>query len=127
MEGIAAQLPAEADDRVHLTRLDLAQWLVSKDNPLTARTVMNRLWAQLLGTGISKVLSDLGAQGEPPVNGPLLDWLACEFMDSGWDYQQLVKLIVSSATYKQVSTATKELVAANPYNRECARQSPFRR
>jgi hypothetical protein len=124
--SLPGYLPKPTIEGRDLTRLDLAQWLVSKDNPLTARTVMNRLWAQLFGTGISKVLSDLGAQGEPPVNGPLLDWLACEFMDSGWDYQHMVKLIVTSATYKQVSTATKELVAADPYNRECARQSPFR-
>lgn len=107
-------------------RLDLAQWLVAKDNPLTARTVMNRLWAQFFGTGISKVLSDLGAQGEPPVNGPLLDWLACEFMDSGWDFQHMVRVIVTSRTYRQTSAASKELMAADPYNRECARQSPFR-
>jgi hypothetical protein len=109
-----------------LTRLDLAQWLVSKDNPLTARTVMNRLWKQFFGTGLSKVLDDLGAQGEPPVNPALLDWLACEFMDSGWDFQHMVRVIVSSDTYKQVSTSTKELTAADPYNRECARQSAFR-
>jgi cytochrome c553 len=108
------------------TRLDLAQWLVSKENPLTARTVMNRLSAQLFGTGLSKVLSDLGAQGEPPPNQPLLDWLACEFMDSGWDFRHMVRTVVTSATYKQVSTATPELLAADPYNRELARQSPFR-
>lgn len=107
-------------------RLDLAQWLVSRDNPLTARTVMNRLWKQLFGTGLSKVLDDLGAQGEPPVNAPLLDWLACEFMDSGWDFKHMVRTIVSSATYKQVSTASPELMAADPYNREHARQSAFR-
>ena len=108
------------------TRLDLAQWLVSKENPLTARTVMNRLTAQLFGTGLSKVLSDLGAQGEPPPNQALLDWLACEFMDSGWDMKRMVRTIVNSATYKQVSAATPELNAADPYNRELARQSPFR-
>jgi hypothetical protein len=108
------------------TRLDLAQWLVSRENPLTARTVMNRLAAQLFGTGLSKVLSDLGAQGEPPPNQALLDWLACEFMDSGWDFRHMVRTIVTSATYKQVSTPTPELMAADPYNRELARQSPFR-
>lgn len=124
--SLPGYLPKPTIEGRDLTRLDLAQWLVSKDNPLTARTVMNRLWAQCFGTGISKVLSDLGAQGEPPVNGPLLDWLACEFMDSGWDFQHMVKTVVTSHTYKQVSTATKELIAADPYNRECARQSPFR-
>ena len=107
-------------------RLDLGQWLVSRDNPLTARTVMNRMWKHFFGTGLSKVLDDLGAQGEPPVNPELLDWLACEFMDSGWDYRHMVRSIVMSGTYRQTSVATPELVAADPYNRECARQSPFR-
>ena len=115
----------ERPDR-ELTRLDLAEWLVSKGNPLTARTVMNRLSAQFFGTGLSKVLSDLGAQGELPPNQPLLDWLACEFMDSGWDVKHMVRTIVTSATYQQVSTATHGLMAADPYNRELARQSPFR-
>jgi len=119
-------LPQPKIEGRELTRLDLAQWLVSKDNPLTARTVMNRLCAQLFGTGLSKVLSDLGAQGERPPNLALLDWLACEFMDSGWDVKHMVRTIVTSATYKQVSIATPELMASDPYNRELARQSPFR-
>ncbi|MCC6232880.1 MAG: PSD1 domain-containing protein [Verrucomicrobiales bacterium] len=108
------------------TRLDLARWLVSRDNPLTARTVMNRLWKQFFGTGLSKVLDDLGAQGEPPVNPALLDWLASEFVDSGWDFQHMVRTIVTSATYRQVSTASPDQIAADPYNRELARQSTFR-
>jgi hypothetical protein len=109
-----------------LTRLDLARWLVARDNPLTARTVMNRLWKQFFGTGLSKVLDDLGAQGEPPANAALLDWLACEFMDSGWDVKHMVRTIVTSATYRQSSTATHELQAADPYNRQLARQSAYR-
>ena len=108
------------------TRLDLAQWLVSKENPLTARTVMNRMWKQFFGTGLSKSLDDLGAQGEPPVNPALLDWLACEFMDHNWDVKQMVRTIVTSATYRQSSVARKDLLAADPYNRELARQSTFR-
>src|SRR4051794_193249 len=119
-------LPQPKVDGRELTRLDLAQWLVSRDNPLTARTVMNRMWKQFFGMGLSKVLDDLGAQGEPPVNPALLDWLACEFMDSGWDVKHMVRAIVMSQTYRQVSTASKELVAADPYNRELARQSRFR-
>ncbi len=107
-------------------RLDLARWLVSRDNPLTARTVMNRLWKQFFGTGLSKVLDDLGAQGEPPVHPALLDWLATEFMDSGWDFKHMVRTVVTSATYRQVSTASPDLLAADPYNRELARQSTFR-
>ena len=109
-----------------LTRLDLARWLVSRDNPLTARTVMNRLWKQFFGAGLSKQLDDLGAQGEPPSNPALLDWLACEFMDSGWDVKHMVRTIVTSKTYRQTSVATPELLAADPLNRELARQSAYR-
>lgn len=119
-------LPQPETDGRKLTRLDLAQWLVSRENPLTARTVMNRLWKQFFGIGLSKVLDDLGAQGEPPVNGPLLDWLACEFMDSGWDFKHMVRTIVMSQAYQQSSIASAELLAADPQNRECARQSAFR-
>jgi hypothetical protein len=124
--SLPGYLPKPKVEGRDLTRLDLAQWLVSKDNPLTARNVMNRLWKQFFGTGLSKVLDDLGAQGEPPVNPALLDWLACEFMDSGWDLQHMIRLIVTSHAYRQVSTSTRELTAADPYNRECARQSAFR-
>ncbi len=124
--ALPGYLPKPKIEGRDLTRLDLAQWLVSKDNPLTARTVMNRLWKQFFGTGLSKVLDDLGAQGEPPVNPALLDWLACEFMDSGWDMQHMIRILANSATYQQASTSTKDLTAADPYNRECARQSPFR-
>ncbi|MFM9081082.1 MAG: PSD1 and planctomycete cytochrome C domain-containing protein [Opitutaceae bacterium] len=108
------------------TRLDLARWLVSRENPLTARTVVNRLWKQFFGTGLSRVADDLGAQGEPPPNPALLDWLACEFMDSGWDVRHIVRTIVLSATYRQTSEATPEQLARDPYNREHARQSRFR-
>jgi hypothetical protein len=109
-----------------LTRLDLARWLVSPEHPLVARTVVNRWWKQFFGTGLSKVLDDLGAQGELPPNQPLLDWLACEFRDSGWDVKHLVRVIVTSHAYRQVSTASPEQLAADPDNREIARQSPFR-
>ena len=108
------------------TRLDLARWLVSRENPLTARAFVNRLWKQLFGTALSRVPSDLGAQGEVPLNGPLLDWLACEFMDSGWDVKHLVRTIVTSATYRQTSVASPAQLAADPDNREFARQGRFR-
>lgn len=124
--GLPHYLPQPTIEGREVTRLDLAEWLVSRDNPLTARTVMNRLWKQLFGTGISKVLDDLGAQGEPPVNPELLDWLACEFMDSGWDMKHMVRRIVNSHTYQQVSTDTPESRVADPYNRLAGRQSPFR-
>jgi hypothetical protein len=119
-------LPQPRIEGRELTRLDLARWLVARDNPLTARTTMNRLWKQFFGTGLSKVLDDLGAQGEPPANPALLDWLACEFMDSGWDMKHMVRTIVTSATYRQRSTATPELRAADPDNRQLARQSAVR-
>ncbi|MBI3878715.1 MAG: PSD1 domain-containing protein [Verrucomicrobia bacterium] len=108
------------------TRLDLAEWIVWRENPLTARVFVNRVWKQFFGTGLSKMLDDLGAQGEPPANPALLDWLAADFRDSGWDVKRLVRTIVNSQTYRQVSTATKELAARDPYNRELARQSRWR-
>jgi hypothetical protein len=117
--------PSGTKDR-ELTRLDLAQWLVTRDNPLTARTVMNRLWKQYFGLGLSRVLDDLGAQGEPPVNAELLDWLACEFMDSGWDVKHMVRVIVTSHTYKQSSIPTAQGLESDPENRWLARQSAFR-
>ncbi|MDB6155407.1 MAG: Protein of unknown function (DUF1553)/Protein of unknown function (DUF1549)/Planctomycete [Chthoniobacteraceae bacterium] len=114
----------EADKK--LTRLDLAQWIVSKENPLTARVFVNRLWKQFFGIGLSKVLDDLGSQGESPVQAELLDWLASEFMESGWNVKHMVRLVVTSQTYQQVSTASKELQKRDPYNRELARQSRWR-
>ncbi|MFM8891723.1 MAG: DUF1553 domain-containing protein, partial [Planctomycetia bacterium] len=119
-------LPAPTIEGRDADRLDLARWLVSKDNPLTARVVMNRLWKQCFGVGLSRVLDDLGAQGEPPVNPELLDWLACEFIDSGWDMKRMVRVIVGSATYRQSSVASAERLVADPANRELARQSAWR-
>jgi hypothetical protein len=109
-----------------LTRLDLAEWLVAKRNPLTARVFVNRLWKQFFGAGLSKVLDDLGNQGEPPANPALLDYLATDFMDSGWNMKHLVRLIVTSKTYRQSSVATKAQLAQDPYNRELARQGRWR-
>jgi len=119
-------LPRPESSGRDLNRLDLARWLVSRDNPLTARTVMNRLWKQFFGAGLSKQLDDLGAQGDPPTNPALLDWLACEFMDGGWDFKHMVRTIVTSKTYKQTSVAAAELLAADPLNRELARQNAYR-
>jgi hypothetical protein len=119
-------LPAPTIEGRDPNRLDLARWLVSRENPLTARVVMNRLWKQFFGMGLSRVLDDLGAQGDPPANPELLDWLACEFVDSAWDVKHMVRTIVSSATYRQASTASPEALAADPANRELARQSAWR-
>ncbi|WOO39384.1 PSD1 and planctomycete cytochrome C domain-containing protein [Rubellicoccus peritrichatus] len=109
-----------------LTRLDLAQWIVSRENPLTARAYVNRLWAQYFGTALSSAPEDLGLQGEYPVYPELLEWLAAEFMESGWDVKRLVKQIVMSRTYRQSSEANPELMELDPYNRLLARQTPRR-
>ncbi len=124
--ALPAYLAHDAKAERDLTRLDLAKWLVSREHPLTARVFVNRLWKQFFGMGLSKVIDDLGAQGELPPNQELLDWLACEFMDSGWDVKHLVRLMVTSATYKESSNASHEMLARDPYNRELARQSRFR-
>ena len=107
------------------TRLDLANWLVGKDNPLTARVVVNRQWRLFFGTGLSRVLDDLGSQGELPANLELIDWLAAEFR-SDWDLKRLNRLIVTSHTYRQSSVPSPEALAQDPDNRLLARQSRFR-
>ena len=109
-----------------LTRMDLAKWLVSRENPLPARVFMNRLWKQFFGIGLSKTLEDLGTQGEIPVNQPLLDWLAVEFQDRGWDVKAMIRLLVTSEAYRQSSIGAKDVVARDPFNREIARQSRWR-
>jgi hypothetical protein len=107
------------------TRMDLANWLVSKDNPLTARVYVNRVWREFFGIGLSKVLDDLGSQGEWPTHPELLDWLAGEFREH-WDMKHIVRLIVTSKTYKQSSMTTPEMEEKDPDNRLLARQSRFR-
>ena len=118
-----AAIPSEGR---RLNRLDLANWLVDRDNPLTARVFVNRLWRLFFGTGLSKVLDDLGSQGEPPANPELLDWLAVEFMDSGWDVKHVVRTMVLSQTYRRSSEASPELAAADPHNRLHGRQTASR-
>jgi Protein of unknown function (DUF1553)/Protein of unknown function (DUF1549)/Planctomycete cytochrome C len=117
--------PAEAGKR-RLSRLDLARWLVSPDNPLTARAVMNRLWKELFGQGISARLDDLGGMGEWPTHPELLDWLAVEFRESGWDVKHMVRLMVLSNTYRQSSNLRTELREMDPQNRLLAAQNPRR-
>jgi hypothetical protein len=107
-------------------RLDLAQWLVAPDQPLTARVVANRLWQRYYGVGLSKTLIDIGSQGEWPPNQELLDWLAVEFMESGWDLKHLVRLMVTTNAYRQSSLPRPEVDGVDPENRLVARQSRFR-
>jgi hypothetical protein len=118
--------PQTNGSQQRLTRLDLARWIASRENPLTARVFANRLWKLFFGTGLSKTLDDFGIQGEAPIHGALLDWLACEFVESGWNVKHLITLIVTSHTYRQGSNAPKELQQRDPDNRELARQSRFR-
>jgi hypothetical protein len=107
------------------TRLDLANWVVSPQNPLTARAYVNRLWREFFGTGLSKVLEDLGSQGEWPVNPELLDWMAAEFMQD-WDMRHIIRTIVTSHTYRQSSMSTAQIDERDPDNRLLARQNRYR-
>jgi hypothetical protein len=107
-------------------RLALARWLVDRDNPLTARVAVNRIWSQLFGQGLVETEEDFGTQGKPPSHPELLDWLAVSFMDHGWDTKWLVRLIVTSATYRESSRLTPEGLAKDPGNKLFARAPRFR-
>ncbi|MGH9671838.1 MAG: DUF1553 domain-containing protein, partial [Bryobacteraceae bacterium] len=107
-------------------RLGLAQWLVDPANPLTARVGVNRFWQMYFGIGLVKTAEDFGSQGEPPSHPELLDWLATEFMRTGWDVRAMQRLIVSSATYRQASRVTPGLRDRDPENRLVARGPRFR-
>jgi hypothetical protein len=115
-----------ATNAARATRLDLATWIVARNNPLTARVFVNRLWKLYFGTGLTKTLDDFGTRGETPSHPELLDWLASEFMDSGWDVKHMVKLMVMSHTYRQTAVTSDLLRERDPFNRLLARQSSFR-
>ena len=123
-------LASVSDDNVQpaqpVDRLNLARWLVSKENPLTARVVVNRMWQEFFGRGLVDPSDDFGLRGQKPSHPDLLDWLAAEFMNCGWSVKQMHRLIVTSATYRQSSVARPELVAIDPQNRLLARQTPLR-
>ncbi len=108
------------------TRLAFARWIVSKDNPLTSRVIMNRTWQELFGRGLVRTSEDFGTQGEKPTHPELLDWLASEFVARGWSQKQMFKTIVTSETYKQASTVRPELLERDPDNSLLARQSRLR-
>jgi len=124
--AVPSFLPGLQTDGHRASRLDLANWITSSDNPLTARVLVNRLWREFLGRAISRNTGDLGAQGEWPTHPDLLDWLAVEFMESGWDIKSIVKSIVMSGTYRQSSIATEETTKSDPDNRLFTRQARFR-
>jgi hypothetical protein len=123
--GVPAVLPPLPNDVVN-NRLALARWIASPANPLTARVAVNRYWQMYFGTGIVKTVEDFGSQGEWPGNPELLDWLATEFMRTGWNVKAMQKTIVMSAAYRQSSKASAELLQRDPENRLVARGPRFR-
>lgn len=128
--GVPAVLPelkkADPDPAKPATRLDLAHWLTSQENPLTARVTVNRIWMRYFGTGLVETENDFGTQGSYPTHPELLDWLARRFIEDGWSMRKLHKLIVSSATYRQSSHARPELDDIDPLNLLLARQNRVR-
>lgn len=120
--AVLPPLPANAPDN----RLGFAEWVIDPKNPLLARVTVNRFWQMYFGTGIVKTVEDFGSQGEWPSNPELLDWLATEFVRTGWDVKALQKTIVMSATYRQSSEATPDLLQRDPENRLLARGARFR-
>jgi mono/diheme cytochrome c family protein len=108
------------------TRLDLARWLVSPENPLTARVAVNRMWQEFFGRGLVETSENFGTRGDRPSHPELLDWLATEFVSNGWDVKRMHKLIVESATYRQSSRIRPELQDRDPFNKLLARQARLR-
>ncbi len=118
-------LPKLEQDRDY-NRLDFANWLVSKEHPLTSRVTVNRVWQQFFGTGIVLTSADFGSQGDPPSHPELLDWLAVDFIEQGWDIRKLVKLILTSHAYRQSSKVTTKHLEIDPENRLLARAPRLR-
>lgn len=123
--NVPAVLGRLPEDRLQ-SRLDLANWLTSSENPLVARVRVNHLWKMLFGTGLVRTAGDLGTQGEFPSHPQLLDWLAGQFVSSGWDTKQLIHLIVTSATYRQQSVVRASFAEQDPANRLLSRAPRFR-
>jgi hypothetical protein len=114
--GTPASLPALKTAGKKATRLDLARWTVSSENPLTARVLVNRVWQELFGRGLVATPEDFGVRGSPPSHPELLDWLAVEFVESGWDMKRLIRLLVDSAVYRQSSRVDAEAQRRDPSN-----------
>ncbi len=128
-DAVTASTPSRLPglpDGAPTNRLGLARWLVDPANPLTARVTVNRLWQSLFGTGLVRTSEDFGTQGEPPSHPELLDWLATEFVRTGWDVKRMMRLLVTSATYRQDSRTTLEARAQDPENRLLGRGSRHR-
>ncbi len=123
--AVPAFLPALPESQLP-NRLGLAHWLVDEENPLTARVTVNRFWEQVFGRGLVLTSEDFGSQGEPPTHPELLDWLATEFVKQDWSVKKSLRLMVTSATYRQSSRTTPELTERDPYNRLLARGPRFR-
>jgi hypothetical protein len=123
--GIPAAFGAPAHDG-ELDRLEMARWLVSRENPLTARVIVNRYWEKIFGVGLVRTSEEFGSQGELPSHPELLDWLAVEFLESGWDLHHLLRLMVLSSAYRQSSAVTPDLYSRDPDNRLLARGPRFR-
>jgi hypothetical protein len=118
--GVPSVLPPLPKD-APLNRLTLARWLVDPSHPLTARVAVNRFWQMYFALGLVKTQEDFGVRGDPPSNPALLDWLATEFIRTGWDVRAMQRLIVTSATYRQSSKVTPALLEKDPENRLLAR------
>ena len=120
--GVLPPFPADGPRN----RLGLARWLVSPEHPLTARVTVNRYWQEIFGTALVQTTGDLGVSGELPINQPLLDWLAVDFRESGWDVKRLVRLLVTSAAYRQSAVVSPEALERDPANRLLSRGPRFR-
>ncbi len=125
-EAVPAVLPQLSNPDAPQTRLDFAKWLMRPDHPLTARVRVNHIWMHLFGKGLVETENDFGTQGSQPTHPELLDWVASEFRRLGWSQKLLIRLIITSATYRQTSTIRPELARTDPHNQWLARQNRIR-
>ncbi|MEW4565761.1 DUF1553 domain-containing protein [Bremerella sp. JC770] len=126
VEPMTPEVLPPFEDEWSQDRLGLARWMVDRDNPLTARVAVNRYWQLLMGEGLVRTPEDFGNQASPPTHPQLLDWLAADFMEHNWDVKRLLRQIVTSATYRQSSQASPEMIQRDPENKLLARSGKFR-